>query len=107
MQAQHTLAQAIASYKASSKLNYEELALQWSVGKTTLYRAAMGDWHKPTQKLQRIAKMVEVELTPKRYAIQCQPVLNVIDDVWDGTDEHAIQLARLIKEIHLLSIRYK
>ena len=88
-------------------MNYEQLAKHWGVCKTTLYRAANENWQRPTAKLVKIAALVDIELVQKSNSEACEPILTVINEIWDGTDEHASQLARLFRDIHRLIERQR
>lgn len=100
------LATAVQNYKSTRGMNYEQLAKHWSVCKTTLYRAATGNWRKPTLKLAKIAEKAGVELIVKKEPQTCDPLLSAVNDIWDGTTEHAIALARLMRDIHAISERH-
>ena len=101
------LASEIEKYKAQKGYNYEQLAEHWDVCKTTLYRAARGSWQRPTKRLTTIAEKVNLELTTNVDAAKCKPFLAVVNEIWDGSEEHAIKLAKLIRDIHEISYRYK
>lgn len=107
LQPTEALSAAISDYKRDTKMNYDELAKHWGVCKTTLYRAATGNWKRKTTKLDKIAKHVGIDLTTQIDAKQCLPVLAAIQQIWDGTDVHAQKLARLVIDIHELSVRHK
>jgi|TARA_B100000700_G_scaffold92408_1_gene104352 transcriptional regulator with XRE-family HTH domain len=101
------LAVEIRKYKQRYGYNYEQLAEHMKVCKTTLYRAATGNWQRPTAKLNAIARKFEIELVSRRDGSECRPVLEVINEIWDGSDEHAVKLARLMRDVHELAYRYR
>ena len=101
------LANAIRHYKEKHSMNYEQPAKHWGVCKTTLYRAANENWQRPTAKLVKIAALVDIELVQRSNSEACEPILTVINEIWDGTDEHASQLARLFRDIHRLIERQR
>ena len=97
------LVDAIAAYKKRNNMNYQQLAGHWGVCKTTLYRAAIGEWRKETKKFSVIAEKVGIELTIRRDIDTCEPLISAINDVWDGSTVHAIRLGKVIRQIHELS----
>lgn len=97
MQAQKTLSQAISTEKQLSGCNYEQMAEKLGVGKTTLYRAASGNWKRTSRKILELAETLGVELQPKADPKTCHIILDAIEDVWDGTESHAKAIASLLK----------
>jgi hypothetical protein len=100
------LASEIERYKLKTGFNYEQLAAHWGVCKTTLYRAASGNWQRPTKKLNFIAEKVNLKLTTNIDPTSCKPFFAVVNEIWDGSDEHAQKLAKLVREVDDLARRY-
>lgn len=107
MQAQKTLSHAVRTHMKRSGHNYEQLAQQWSVSKTTVYRAAKGDWKISTGHVEMIARNLNIDLYPKNDITKCEILIKTLEEVWDGTPTHAIVLARVIKGIHQMSLHHK
>lgn len=101
------LASEIEKYKFVNGFNYEQLATHWNVCKTTLYRAAKGNWQRPTKRLNIIAGKLNIKLTANVDPAECKPFFAVVNEIWDGSEEHAAKLAKLVRDIHEISYRYK
>lgn len=101
-----SLADAVTEYKDKKHMNYQQLASHWGVCKTTLYRAAKGNWQRPTKKLSAVAEKVGIKLVSDTQISNCEPLLSTVNEIWDGTAAHATKLARIMRDIHDLTQRH-
>lgn len=107
MQLKNTLSAAIKNYLAINKLTYEQCAQNIGVCKTSLHRAANGNWKKDSHAIKLIAEKFDVPLEERKDPTECLPILAAINEIWDGSEEQATRLASMLKDLHYLTLRQK
>ncbi|PYE30812.1 hypothetical protein DFP83_11310 [Idiomarina fontislapidosi] len=84
--------------------SYDELSQKTGISRSTLFRIANQEWQRPGRAIEEAAKKYDVQLRSQNDATQCEPVLKVISEIWDGTDKHAKALADTLKKVHTLAL---
>jgi len=86
--------------------SYERVAKHRGISASTLFRLEKQNWQRLGPVIRKAIAVYNIELSTKRPATECTAVLDVISEVWDGTNRHAKLLARILNDMHSLSDYY-
>src|SRR5262245_47683260 len=101
------IARELQKYLEACGRTQEEIAAAAGVNQSTVHRAmnGLGQRRRLSRALKRLCKYAQIETTKP---IDAEPARNAelmsaIKLAWDGTEEHATALARVIRELGRLS----
>ncbi|WP_428243999.1 hypothetical protein [Gynuella sp.] len=92
------LMKAVQFWLEQNEATQEKLADRAKVSQATVSRAATGNWNKLTPKLKALCRFFDIEVV-ERDPRNCDQLMKVIGEMWDGTTAGEESLVRLLRSI--------